>query len=170
MNRRERPWLTVVELRVNDGWRGIAVIDGRNYPDPDDYESAVTEAFEQCGHLMLPATFASREAGDGLVGLPSWAEYFAKYTEERARTLLAEYHNEDLPAEVPRVTADDFGVYQVTAYEEWLIFNAESGFSNQTFLVSDPMVYESPGWQSSEDALTEARALKAAGATRRPPG
>jgi hypothetical protein len=92
------------------------------------------------------------------------ADYVA---EERARELLAEYHNEDLPAEFPRHTADAFRAFQVTPYEEWLIFTTE-GFSNQTFLVSDPMVYVSPGWESYEDALAAARALKAAGATRRP--
>jgi hypothetical protein len=86
---------------------------------------------------------------------------------DRARELLAQYHNEDLPPDFPRHTADAFRAYQVTPYEEWLIFTAD-GFSNQTFLVSDPMVYESPGWESYEDALTAARALKAAGATRRP--
>jgi hypothetical protein len=53
-------------------------------------------------------------------------------------------------------------------YEDWLIFVAPDGFTNQSFLVSDPMVYESPGWESYVDALTETRALKAAGATRRP--
>ncbi|WP_327638865.1 hypothetical protein OHB24_10975 [Kribbella sp. NBC_00482] len=86
---------------------------------------------------------------------------------DRARELLAQYHNEDLPADFARHTPDAFKAFQVTPYEEWLIFTAD-GFGNQTFLVSDPMVYESPGWQSYEDALTEARALKAAGATRRP--
>ncbi|TDU84094.1 hypothetical protein EV138_6565 [Kribbella voronezhensis] len=89
-------------------------------------------------------------------------------TLDRAYARLAEYHNEDLPDGLPAMTAETFAGYQVTPYEEWLIFNSADGFTNQTFLVSDEMVYESPGWQSYEDALTEARALKAAGATRRP--
>jgi hypothetical protein len=89
-------------------------------------------------------------------------------TLDRAYARLAEYHNEDLPDGLPEMTAETFAGYQVTPYEEWLIFNSADGFTNQTFLVSDEMVYESPGWQSYEDALAEARALKAAGATRRP--
>jgi hypothetical protein len=89
-------------------------------------------------------------------------------TLERACALLAEYHNDGLPEEIPPYTADAFKDYQIVPYEDWLIFVAPDGFTNQSFLVSDPMVYESPGWESYEDALTEARALKAAGATRRP--
>jgi hypothetical protein len=85
---------------------------------------------------------------------------------ERAYARLAEYHNEDLPQGIPRVTAEMFASYQVTPYEEWLIFNSADGFTNQTFLVSDQLVYESPGWQSYEDALAEARALTAAGTRR----
>ncbi len=88
-------------------------------------------------------------------------------TLELAYARLAEYHNEDLPQGIPPVTAETFAGYQVTPYEEWLIFTSADGFTNQTFLVSGQMVYESPGWQSYEDALTEARALKATGATRR---
>jgi hypothetical protein len=49
-----------------------------------------------------------------------------------------------------------------------LIFVSAEGFTNQRFLVSDPMVFESPGWESYADAVAEARALKASGATRRP--
>ncbi len=89
-------------------------------------------------------------------------------TLERAYVRLAEFHNEDLPEGVPATPPEAFAGFQVTPYEEWLIFNAPDGFTNQTFLVSDQMVYESPGWESYEDALAEARALKAAGATRRP--
>jgi hypothetical protein len=87
---------------------------------------------------------------------------------DRAYARLAEYHNEGLPPGVPGYTPEQFAGFQVTPYEEWLIFTSASGFTNQTFLVSDQMVYESPGWQQYEDALTEARALKASGATRRP--
>lgn len=89
-------------------------------------------------------------------------------TLDRACELLAEYYNEDLPAEIQRYTADSFKEYQVVPYEEFLIFVAPDGFTNQTFLVSDPLVFESPGWESYEDAIAEARELKAAGATRRP--
>ena len=89
-------------------------------------------------------------------------------TLDRAYERLAEYHNEDLPDGFPRSTPDDFKSYQIVPYEDWLIFAAPDGYTNQTFLVSDPMVHESPGWESYEDALTEAKALKAAGATRRP--
>jgi hypothetical protein len=87
---------------------------------------------------------------------------------DRACARLAEYHNEDLPEGMQRYTADDFKSYQIHPFEDWLIFVSPDGFTNQSFLVSDPMVYESPGWESYEDALTEAKALKAAGATRRP--
>jgi hypothetical protein len=89
-------------------------------------------------------------------------------TLDRAYARLAEYHNEDLPEGIPAVTADTFAGYTVTPYEDWLIFNSPDGFTNQTFLVSDQMVYDSPGWESYEDALTAAKALKAAGATRCP--
>ena len=53
-------------------------------------------------------------------------------------------------------------------YEEWLIFVSAEGFTNQRFLVSDPMVFESPGWENYADAIPAARALKATGPTRRP--
>lgn len=89
-------------------------------------------------------------------------------TLDRACELLAEYHNEDLPPEIPRYTADSFKDYQIFPYEEFLIFVAPDGFTNQNFLVSDPLVYETPGWESYEDAIAGARELKAAGATRRP--
>jgi hypothetical protein len=95
------------------------------------------------------------------------SEGIDKETLERGYARLAEYHNEDRPQGIPPVTAETFAGYQVMPYEEWLIFNSADRFTNQTFLVSDQLVYESPGWQSYEDALTEARALKAAGATRR---
>ena len=157
----ERVQMTVVQVRMDDRWRAVAVIDGRDYPDRQAYDRAVTEAFEQCNGSGLPAQFSSRDVFPDEVPypLPSWVDYLAGRTEERARELLAEYHNEDLPPNFPRHTADAFRAFQVTPYEEWLIFTTD-GFSNQTFLVSDPVVYVSPGWQSYEDALTAARALK----------
>jgi hypothetical protein len=89
-------------------------------------------------------------------------------TLDRAYLRLAEYHNEDLPEGIPETSPETFAGYTVTPYEDWLIFNSADSYTNQTFLVSDQMVYESPGWQSYEDALAEATELKAAGATRRP--
>ncbi|WP_405063099.1 hypothetical protein OG474_16060 [Kribbella sp. NBC_01505] len=141
--------MTVVQFRT-DGWRAVAAIDGRDYPDDEAYERAVQEAFERVNIMEVPAQFVRREvtADERRSPLPTWAEYFGTRTEARARELLAEYHNAGLPAEFPRYTADAFTAYQVTPYEDWLIFTVESGFTNQTFLVSDPMVYESPGWQS----------------------
>lgn len=160
----KRVWLTVVQFRIDDRWRGGAVIDGRDYPDEQSYDQAVSEAFGRVNGMDVPAQFASRNVwpDEPPSPLPTCASYLA------ALTLLAEYHNDALPEEFPRYTAEAFAAYKVTPYEEWLFFTVESGFSNQSFLVSDPMVYESPGWQSYEDALTEARTLKAAGATRRP--
>jgi len=90
------------------------------------------------------------------------SEGIDKETLDRAYARLAEYHNEDRPQGIPPVTVETFAGYHVMPYEEWLIFNSADGFTNQTFLVSDQLVYESPGWQSYEDALTEVRALKAA--------
>lgn len=88
---------------------------------------------------------------------------------ERACVLLAEHHNEGLPEELQQYTAEGFRSYEVVPYDEWLIFSSPGGFTNQIFLVSDPMVYAMEGWEPYDEAIPEARKLKAAGATRRPP-
>jgi hypothetical protein len=87
---------------------------------------------------------------------------------DRACVLLAEHHNEGLPEELRRYTPEAFRSYEIVPYEEWLIFSSPGGFTNQVFLVSDPLVYAMEGWESYDDAIPEARRLKAAGATSRP--
>jgi len=91
-------------------------------------------------------------------------------TLERACVLLAEHHNEGMPEELrDHYSAEAFKAYEIAPYDEWLIFSSPGGFTNQLYLVSDPMVYAMSGWESYEVTVAEARALKAAGATRRPP-
>ena len=90
-------------------------------------------------------------------------------TLERACALLAEHHNEGMPEELRRYRPEAFKSYEIVPYDEWLIFSSPGGFTNQVYLVSDPMVYSMSGWESYEETLSVARALKAAGATRRPP-
>jgi hypothetical protein len=87
---------------------------------------------------------------------------------ERACVLMADYHNEDLPEELPHHPPEAFKAYEIVPYDEWLIFSSPGGFTNQILLVSDPMVYVMWGWESYDDAVPEARRLKATGATRRP--
>jgi hypothetical protein len=87
---------------------------------------------------------------------------------ERACARLAEQHNEGLPSELQTYTPEAFKSYEIVPYDEWLIFSSPGGFTNQIFLVSDPMVYEMAGWESYDVAVPEARRLKAAGATSRP--
>ncbi len=167
-----------MQVRQNDRWEGVAVIDGRRYPDEESFEKARTEAFETLDELWIPAQLETQEVrpDEPSSRLPAWEDYRKTLTPkavdphplDRACELLAEYHNEGLPEGFPRYDAEAFKGYQITPYANWLIFLSPEGFTNQSFLVSDPMVYETPGWESYEDALAEARALKAAGATRRP--
>ena len=170
--------LIVVQVRQNDRWEAVAVLEGRRYPDAESLERARTEAFETLDDHGIPAQLETHQVrpDEPPSRLPHWEDYrktlgppaIDSQTVDRACELLAEYHNEGLPEGFTRTRAEDFKGYQITSYEEWLIFASPSSFTNQTFLVSDPMVFESPGWESYEDALVEARALKAVGATRRP--
>jgi len=89
-------------------------------------------------------------------------------TLERACALLAEYHNDGLPEDFPPYPAESFKAYEIYPYDEFLIFSSPDGFSNQLYLVSDPLVYAMAGWEQYEDTIPAARALKATGATRRP--
>ena len=168
----------MVQVRQDDRWQAVAVIDSRRYPDQESFDRAVSDAFETMNDQDVPAQFATRDLSptEPPSPLPLWEDYRKSLTPkatdlqtlDRACELLAEYHNEGLPEGFPRHSAEDFKGYQITPYGDWLIFVSPGGFTNQSFLVSDPMVFESPGWESYEDALAQARALKAAGATRRP--
>jgi hypothetical protein len=89
-------------------------------------------------------------------------------TLERACVLMAELYNEGLPEEMQTATPEMFKAYDIYPYDEFLIFSAPDGFSNQLYLVSDPLVYEMAGWEQYEETIPAARALKATGATRRP--
>jgi hypothetical protein len=91
-------------------------------------------------------------------------------TLERACVLMAELYNEGLPEEMQTATPEMFKAYDIYPYDEFLIFSSPDGFSNQFELVSDPLVYSMAGWEQYEDTIPDARALKIAGATRRPDG
>jgi hypothetical protein len=90
-------------------------------------------------------------------------------TLERACVLMAEFRNEGLPEELQTATPEMFKAYEIYPYDEFLIFSSPGGFSNRIYLVSDPLVYSMAGWEQYEDTIPAARALKATGATRRPP-
>jgi hypothetical protein len=87
-------------------------------------------------------------------------------TVHRACVAMAEYHNAGLLERMEQTTPEMFAQYQIVPYEEWLIFASPGGFTNQLFMVGDGVVYEFPGWESYDDALANARALRSQGGRR----
>lgn len=72
--------LTVVQVRENDRWRAVAVIDGRGYPDRADFDRAVDDAFETLAAQRVPAQFETRDVSptEPPSALPAWQDYRAK--------------------------------------------------------------------------------------------
>jgi hypothetical protein len=70
---------TVVQVREDDGWRAVAVIDGRRYPDRESFERAVKEAFATMSKHKIPAQFETRRVrpAEPPSRLPSWEDYRA---------------------------------------------------------------------------------------------
>jgi hypothetical protein len=68
---------TVVEVREDDGWRTVAVIDGRNYADRESFDRTVREAFATLSKHKIPAQFETRRVkpGEPTSRLPSWEDY-----------------------------------------------------------------------------------------------
>ena len=77
--RRECPIeLTFIQIRVDDRWSAVAVIDSRRYPDQESYEQVVWEAFAAMnGRHDLPSQFESRDVTPTEVPwpLPTWEQY-----------------------------------------------------------------------------------------------
>jgi hypothetical protein len=72
--------LTVVQVRTDDRWRAVAVIDGRRYPDKETYERVVWDAFATMNAQDdLPSQFESRDVSptEPPSPLPSWEDYRA---------------------------------------------------------------------------------------------
>ncbi|TCN38035.1 hypothetical protein EV644_110170 [Kribbella orskensis] len=69
--------LTVVQVRDGDRWRGVAVIDGRNYPDRASFDQAVMDAFDTLAELRIPSQLATRDvtATEPPSQLPAWYDY-----------------------------------------------------------------------------------------------
>ena len=69
--------LTVVQIREDDRWRAVAVIDGRRYPDRQSFDRAVAEAFETMDDHGLPAQFETRDVSptEPPPRLPAWEDY-----------------------------------------------------------------------------------------------
>ncbi|GAA0602260.1 hypothetical protein HPO96_19685 [Kribbella sandramycini] len=69
--------LTVVQLRGDDRWNSVAVIDGRDYPDRESYDRVVHAAFELLDDLDIPAQLETEliRADEPPSRLPSWADY-----------------------------------------------------------------------------------------------
>jgi len=68
---------TVVQVREDDGWRTVAVIDGRRYPDRESFERTVREAFATLSKHRIPAQFETRRVkpGEPPSRLRSWEDY-----------------------------------------------------------------------------------------------
>lgn len=71
--------LTVVQVRADDRWQAVAVIDGRRYPDRESYDRVVWAAFATMNEQEIPAQFETREvmADEQPWPLPSWEDYWA---------------------------------------------------------------------------------------------
>jgi hypothetical protein len=71
--------LTVVEVRADDRWQAVAVIDGRLYPDKESFDQAGWDAFDTLGKLRVPAQYVTRRVYDDEPPspLPTWEEYRA---------------------------------------------------------------------------------------------
>jgi hypothetical protein len=68
---------TVVQIREDDDWRAVAVIDGRRYPDRESFDRAVREAFATLSKHRIPAQFETRRVrpAEPPSRLPAWEEY-----------------------------------------------------------------------------------------------
>jgi len=68
---------TVVQVREDDRWRAVAVIDGRHYPDRASFDQAVREAFATMSKHKIPAQFETRRVSptEPPSRLPSWEDY-----------------------------------------------------------------------------------------------
>jgi len=69
--------LTTVQIRQDDGWLEVAVIDGRRYPDRESFELVKKEAFRTMNRIPIPAQFETRSVSptEPPSRLPSWEDY-----------------------------------------------------------------------------------------------
>jgi hypothetical protein len=69
--------MTVVQIRQDDGWLEVAVIDGRRYPDRQGFDVVKKEAFRTMNGLGIPAQFETRSVSptEPPSRLPSWEDY-----------------------------------------------------------------------------------------------
>ena len=69
--------LTVVQVRTEDRWKAVAVIDGRRYPDRDSFDRAVSDAFDTMEDHDIPAQMLTRNvsATEPPSPLPAWEDY-----------------------------------------------------------------------------------------------
>jgi len=79
--------LTVVQVRRDDRWLAVAVIDGRRYPDQQSFERAKAEAFETMDDLNIPAQLETRRLSptEPPSRLPSWEDYRVTLAPKGAR-------------------------------------------------------------------------------------
>jgi hypothetical protein len=69
--------LTTVQIRQDDGWLEVAVIDGRRYPDRQSFDLVKNEAFKTMNGLHIPAQFETRSVSptEPPSRLPAWEDY-----------------------------------------------------------------------------------------------
>ena len=83
----DRVELTVIQVRANDRWQAVAVIDGRRYPDRASYDQAVMDAFSTMNGSDVPSQFESRDVtpDEEPWPLPTWDEYWEILATKGAR-------------------------------------------------------------------------------------
>jgi len=69
--------LSVVQVRENDRWQAVAVIDGRRYPDRASFDAAVTDAFETLDDAGIAAQLETRDVSptEPPSRLPAWEDF-----------------------------------------------------------------------------------------------
>jgi hypothetical protein len=79
--------LTVVQVRAEDRWKAVAVIDGRRYPDRETFARVVSDAFETMEDHDIPAQMLTRKVSptEPPSPLPAWEEYRAMLVTKGAR-------------------------------------------------------------------------------------
>ncbi|GAB3822121.1 hypothetical protein [Kribbella italica] len=69
--------LSTVQVRRNDRWEAVAVIDGRRYADRAGFDEAVLDAFDTLDDLEIPAQLEREEIrpDEPASRLPFWEDY-----------------------------------------------------------------------------------------------
>ena len=76
--------MIVVQVRADDGWKPVAAIDGRRYPDEAAVRRVRSDALDILEQYEVPAQFVSRDVKptDRQSPLPTWEEYRAILTSQ----------------------------------------------------------------------------------------